>query len=201
MKVLIKANELQAVALAASTETMRYYLKGVCFEDNGGMIATDGHRMHTIRAQVKAEVKDSFILGNDDIKKVLALYKPIEKEHKPIREKLRICIEHDKGALKISIVMAEGDSVSLGGFDGKAVDGNFPDWRRVLPSGEPEPITAIGINTNYVADFGKANSLLAGFKAPNIKLEFYGDTTPMLIEIAEYDFLGALMPVRVNMVG
>ncbi len=71
----IKANELEAISLASSTEQTRYYLCGVCIESyqDGtiGLISTDGHRLASLRAKLTEQPKESFILSSDDIKIVL----------------------------------------------------------------------------------------------------------------------------------
>lgn len=135
---VIKPNELEAIALFSSDEETRYYLNGVCIESGGpklALIATDGHRLGTLHADLKTPPDDSFILGSNEIRKALALYKTSAREYKTVKHLLRIKIEKEADALKISVVLIAAvddvkNSKELATFTGKCIDGVFPDWRR-----------------------------------------------------------------------
>lgn len=191
----IKANELEAIALAASTEQTRYYLNGVCVEtyaDNScGLVATDGHRLHAINTQDAPT--GSFILGNDDIKKILSMYRAeLKTTAKTIREHLVIVITHENGALTLSVML--GDK-ACGSFVSAPVDGQFPDWRRTVPSGDCES-GPVGFNAMYLADFGKASKLL-GHGLHGIVVESTSSSGPARIRaIGCPAFAGVCMPMR-----
>jgi len=82
--ILINPDSLQAIALAASKEQSRYYLNGVnveLYKDGSyGLIATDGHRLHTLQTKANEALDSSYILSNDDIKKAVSLAKMARKE-------------------------------------------------------------------------------------------------------------------------
>lgn len=202
---IIDVRELEALSLFASTEKTRYYLNGVCFEhikgnDSPGLIATDGHRLGALRVTKADPVGEQFILSSDDIKKIVALYKPFAKEYKTRLDYLRLRVTHDKGALKLALILTdrETDAVKeLASFDSKAVDGHFPDWRRVVPDREDSDDCAICFNPAYIADFGEAGKLLTGLRSPALGLHITGKHNPMLIDIkGRDDFTGVLMPMR-----
>lgn len=44
--ITITKSELQYISKAMATRDIRFYLNGVAFYANGGIVATDGHRMH-----------------------------------------------------------------------------------------------------------------------------------------------------------
>ena len=190
----INAAELEAVSLAASHEQSRYYLNGVClepYEDNTvGMIATDGHRLHTMHVKRDAAVPEgSFIIGNDDIAKALSLYKAAVKGlARSMRDMLTLQVTAD------TITVMLGGDIPQGSFSYKPVDANFPDWRRVFPSGEAGAPN-VAFNGAYITDFAKASKIL-GNRVPHLQLVPHGNTGPMLVNIRYAGFVGVLMPAR-----
>ncbi len=204
--IIINSNELEAVALAASTEETRYYLNGVCIEryEDGttGLIATDGHRIATLRAKLGEQPKESFILPSADIKRILTLYKgEVKTLAKSVRHFLKIVIgknEDDKLELSLNLCDDDGISAIRVSFTTKAVDGTFPDWRRVLPAESDEVSPYLAFNADYMADFGKMARLITGIKTPHIVIKQTNPNAPMRVVIAKNDdFLAALMGVRV----
>lgn len=199
--ISIKANELEAISLASGADETRYYLKGVCFEPykdgTTGMIATDGHRLHSLYAKrLEDAPKASFILGSDDIKKALSMYKAEAKTMgKHAAQYLTIEIT-DK---TISIIYKKEDDIkTCASFSYTPIDGNFPDWRRVVP-GKPDKEFApfMSFSTKYFADFGTAAKLLTPQKNPQVKIEASGAEQPIIVTLPyNSDFLGVLMPMR-----
>lgn len=200
--VIINPIELEAVSLAASKEETRYYMNGVYVENYEGghaLIATDGHRMHSIGIRPIEAAKGGFILGNDDIKKALSMAKA-EKLPKHSSDAVRIRIDADelKISIKIIVVDKEGDSVrECGSFTSKAIDGTFPDYRRLIPAiSEAAVGCLLSFNAAYIADFGKAAKLLSSPRS-QIKITSSGIHNPVLIELPCCEsFTGVLMPMR-----
>ena len=190
---MITPNQLEAVSLAMSTEETRYYLCGVCVETykNGqvGIIATDGHRMHSFNAIKDEQPVSSFILSANDVEKLIKMAKMEAKQiAKLLRDKVTINLQADKASIMC-------DETQLFNCDIKPIDGNFPDWRRILPSGKVQA-NAISFNGAYLADFGKAAKLL-GSSCQQFTITNTGAQNPALITLP-YDagFLGVLMPMR-----
>lgn len=109
----VSCADLEWVSRAVSKEYTRYYLNGVYF-DNGLMVATDGHRMFMCQV---TEMIGKIILPTDTIKGVLALAKALKK-------KVVTITAHNSG---FEIQVGDCSIVS------KAVDGNYPDYARVIP--------------------------------------------------------------------
>lgn len=193
--ITIKANELEAIALAASHEDTRYYLNGVCVEvykdGSYGMIATDGHRMASLHARQKEEAITSFIIGNDTIKKALTLYKMAAKTvAKSVRDRLVLIIDEKT----VDIVL---EDITKDSFNYAPVDADFPDWRRIIPSEILKADTMdLAFNTDYIADFGKMAKLLRDSKIGHIQIISNGNQNPITVNIAYDGFIGVLIPVR-----
>lgn len=177
----IRADFLCYVARFISYEPTRYNLQGVHFNEDGSIVATDGHRLGLLKFAFDTTAESESISNYG------------------------FTIEFDKNLLKVLKqqkdktleIVVEGCSVKIICdnliLNAHLVDGNFPEWRKVIPESNPtNKINWIALNPNYLADFG-------GFKkADRLKLEF-GDSECCPIRIyndALPTFLGVLMPCR-----
>jgi len=172
--MLIPTDLLKAALLCASTEETRYYLKGVHLSTSGHMVTTDGHRMFVARLNDKPAA--DVIIPLADVQAALKMVGPR-------------CKEIDVDGTKIASIMYT------------PVDGTFPDWRRVVPTGEethtkPEDSAAhVHFNHAYIGDLAKMGKALAGASM----LHPTSASNPCLVTFGEReDCLAVLMPVRRN---
>ena len=108
---------------AISTEETRYYLNGIYLHGEGSMmraVATDGHRL----ARMEADLPD----GAAGMPGVIVPRKTVGE--------LRKLIDEAEGPVEVSlsdtkIRFATGDVV----LTSKLIDGTFPDYERVIPTG------------------------------------------------------------------
>jgi len=117
---------MKAALLCASTEKLRYYLKGVYVDPAGLIAATDGHRLFVGKLCESAKPAEGFIIPSEVIKSAIAFHKN---------------------------AVVEFDEAQIAGRPYTPVDGFYPDWRRVVPY-QCDGRTA-QFNTAYVNDFGK----------------------------------------------
>jgi DNA polymerase-3 subunit beta len=120
---------LAAVRHAVSTEETRYYLNGVLLHVADGklrFVATDGHRLarSTLAAPAGAE-------GMPDIIVRRAALNMIAQAAEAAEAPITLAVGDDK------ITLSVGDDFTL---VAKAVDGTFPDYTRVIPSGNPRAL-------------------------------------------------------------
>ena len=172
--MLIPTDLLKAALLCASTEETRYYLKGVHLSTSGHMVTTDGHRMFVARL-------------ND----------------RPAADVI-IPLADVQAALKLAGARCQEIEVSaekIGQIAYAAVDGTFPDWRRVVPTGEetpakdrPEDSAAHAhFNHAYIGDLAKMGKALGGASM----LHPTSANNPCLVTFGERaDCFAVLMPVR-----
>jgi len=127
----LKSAECRALiekpSFAISTEETRYYLNGIYLHVAGSgkdkklrAVATDGHRLARIEVALPA--------GADGMPGVIVPRKAIYELKKLIEESasdVNISLSDSK------IRFASGDAVLVS----KLIDGNFPDYDRVIPSG------------------------------------------------------------------
>jgi hypothetical protein len=173
--MLLATDLLKAALLCASTEESRYYLRGVFLSTTGHLVTTDGHRMFVAR------------LAERPTADVIVPYADVQAALKMVGAR---CKEIDVDGTKIASIMYT------------PVDGTFPDWRRVVPTGEETPSTKpelndgpehVHFNHAYIGDLAKMGKLLGG---PSM-LHPVSASHPALVTFGERkDCFAVLMPTR-----
>ena len=145
---------------AISNEETRYFLNGLYFniqpEVSSSLITfvgTDGHRLATSSAYVDEKI--------DEIPGVIIPKKTINELSKLLSENSND-IEIDISQNKIVFYIDNLILIS------KLIDGNFPDYKRVIPSGNDKDLIIDRINLLSAVD---RVSTIANEKSPSIKLK------------------------------
>lgn len=112
---------LKACLRVAAKEDVRYYLNGVCYEPREGtLIATDGHILFAVRFTTETRPGQPVIFPRGLVEKALKLAR-----------------QHKVSELRVDYAEGIGNSVNFAAGNesvtGNLIDGNFPDWRRVVP--------------------------------------------------------------------
>lgn len=193
MSVLFSLNlrALKSVAIVASTEETRYYLNGVNLVHTPSgciMVATDGHRM----ALVKQDWTD--IVPNAEFKPTIVPLAFIKKIKLVRGIDLANCTIGEDGSILIKYA---GETMGT-----QAVDGTFPDWRRIVPKTAPSNIPA-QFNADYVSDFWAAGKLLSNDKSAQGPVISHDDGNPALVnwyygERSGLEAVGVIMPIRTS---
>ena len=175
--MLLATDLLKAALFCASNEESRYYLRGVHLSTSGHMVTTDGHRMFV--ARLNEQPAADVIIPLDDVKAALKLAGARAQE-----------VEVDLAANKI------------GQISFQPVDGTFPDWRRVVPTGEESPSNKpelndgpenVHFNHAYIGDLSKMGKALDGASM----LHPRSASHPYLVTFGERaDCFAVLMPMR-----
>lgn len=110
----IPTNVLKAMLTHAGKKDIRYYLNGVFVDRTSGhVVATDGHRMLIVKLDVGAwEAGKSYIMPRDALAAALKL---------------------NSGLPDILIDDSAAPALVVGGVNCTAIDGRYPEWRRVVP--------------------------------------------------------------------
>ena len=180
--MLIPTDLLKAALVCASNEESRYYLRGVYLTTSGHLVTTDGHRMFVAR------------LAERPTTDVIVPYDAVTAALKMVGARCKD-LEIDLAANRI------------GQIQYTPVDGTFPDWRRVVPTGEETPSTNpemndgpehVHFNHAYIGDFAKMAAILCGkAKESQSMLHVTTASGPALVTFGERaDCFGVLMPVR-----
>ena len=155
----IGANELLELInntrFAISNEETRYYLNGIYLHETDGVlraVATDGHRL----AKAETPAPD----GTKDMPGVIIPKKAIGELHRMLEQ----TDEEVKVTLSTSKIKFELKSAIL---TTKLVDGTFPDYKRVIPQGNPE---SFKIDCNLFTEAVERVSTLSDGKMAPIKV-------------------------------
>ena len=184
MKITIDRNALKAVSRFAAVKDIRYYLVGVQVESNPletRLCATDGHTLAVHRADAKGDNEGSWtgILPLDAVTTLLKM-KPAIKSLKD--EPIHLTIA-ESGEIRADW---NGQSIIT-----RAVDGKFPDYRRVIPAsldGAPA-----WINPDYLTRIvDAAKDIGAGFTFG------FGGTSCSMAYIGS-DMVAVVMPMRLDL--
>lgn len=209
---IINSTYLEAVHLASGKDSTRY-INGVCVEPLAdgtcALAATDGNRFAGIGCDLKGKPpEDTFIMASDDIKKVIAAMKAEKKViGKSLVKYLRLQVvkepSRERTAMTVNIVLMQDNDDNAEvlrtcvSFTTKAIDGNFPDYRRVITEKVKEKVEGdLCFDMSLAADFGTMAKLL-GSDCQKVKFESGGPDNPIRIIIeACSGFIGVLMPMR-----
>jgi DNA polymerase III subunit beta len=138
---------------AISTEETRYYLNGIYLHtlDGGGetmlrAVATDGHRLARVEMPAPA--------GAQGMPGVIVPRKAVAEIQKLVEDGGEtIAIELSPAKIRLTFNRGDGGAPSSYGgvvLTSKLIDGTFPDYQRVIPSGNDKHLTV------ERADFAKA---------------------------------------------
>ncbi|ENW78198.1 hypothetical protein F909_03884 [Acinetobacter sp. ANC 3929] len=146
---------LEAATICASKKDIRKVLIGVAFS-HGHITSCDGHRAFACPIKGLDENVE-LIIPLDDIKHFL--------KQVPSKHRHEICkVIFDPHAKKGEIVITEKNVAARILF--VAIDGKYPDWRRIFPKDLPPSINYEGsipqFNWQYLADFQKVHKILGG---------------------------------------
>ena len=175
--MLIPTDLLKAAILCASSEESRYYLRGVHLATTGHMVTTDGHRMFV--ARLNEQPAADVIVPIDDVKAALKLAGARAQE------------------IEVDLVTNKIGQISF-----QPVDGTFPNWRAVVPTGEEIPSNKpelndgpenVHFNHAYIGDLAKMGKALDGASM----LHPRSASHPCLVTFGERaDCFAVLMPMR-----
>ena len=157
----IDSNTLKAALTHAAKNDVRFYLNGICMDlDAGRIVATDGHRMF-VAFGPKDPGKGRVILPRGLVASV--------------------CKLAGKRGMQVTVTLAGAGSEATAtlalptgaSFGETLIDGNFPDWPRVIPakmSGLPGQY-----NLDYLAAAAEALVIHgAASKAEGVRVAYNG---------------------------
>lgn len=193
---IVRADELKAAMLFASTDETRFVLNSLHIEVRVGkapiIVATDGRRLACIESVAEqgdtpAEVDFELTIGLHFLKPLCAFAKSQSAE-----------ISFDFHPSERIVANFVGGKCYVDCEEGAVIQQAYPNWRQVLPVGEKTQVPYIGVNAEYIGDFAKAAKLL-GCESPIISVNLIGTGEAMEVRIeARPQFYGVLMPARVE---
>lgn len=144
-----------------STEETRYYLKGVYLhshEGNARAVSTDGHRLGLVDSAIEAEFP-SVIIPRKTVGLVKGLLDDGNATVSASTTKVRFDFGH-------SVVVS------------KVIDGTYPDYSRIIPSGWETEVT---VNANDVRQAAALVSEVSGEKVRAVKVTVGADMVTLTV--------------------
>ncbi len=184
---------LRAARTHAATNDVRYYLQGVYLDTAAGkVVATDGHRLFVANARGVKSNYPAVIIPNETIDAALKQFTGEYARGKSL------------GAVDVTVTVDESHlaiGTPTGSVTGKALDGRFPEWRRVVP--KPDAIGAqvpAVLNPRYLTDACEALSIARNLskKAAEqhaVRIHMRG-TDSTIVADSGADVLVVVMPLR-----
>ena len=178
---VIPAAFMDCARLAVSPDETRYYLNGVFLDPAGYVVATNGHIMFAAVVEYLVVLKEPIIIP---------------------RAALDLVVKGKGVDYYVSEPSVDGERWGLARGANETwftpVDGTFPDWTRVIPSGPAEETPSKFDPTHY-ATMGKMAVLIAGKGKNSVNaFEVWQDATGPCAFMFDgrTDCLGVVMPVR-----
>jgi len=184
---------LRAARTHTAEKDVRYYLQGVYLDTAAGkVVATDGHRLFAANARGVKSNYPAVIVPNETIDAALKQFTGEYARGKSL------------GAVDVTVTVDESHlaiGTPTGSVTGKALDGRFPEWRRVVPKPEDvgDQVPAV-LNTQYLADACEALSIARNLskKAASqhaIRIHMRGEF-PTIVTDNTIGVLALVMPMR-----
>ena len=187
---------LNKTAFCMASQDVRYYLNGLLVEYKEGSIntvATDGHRLAFATSQLKETTETAEVEGKRQIiprKAVLELAKILREENDNIN------LSFGNSSLRIEDINLD--------FSTKLIDGKFPDYEKVLPSGEPD---ALEISKENLQSALTRASILSNEKYRGVRFELSNNKLKLTAnnpekesaeELLEVNYEGSPMEIGFN---
>ncbi len=190
----VSLSTLRAARTHSADKDVRYYLCGVYLDTKAGkVVATDGHRMLVAHARGVRSAAAPVIIPNELLDAAL---KQFGSEH--ARGK-------SLGAVPVAVTI-DGAQLTIatptGQVTGRPIDGRFPEWRRVVPQGEPGVLdqTPAVYQWPYITDACEALTIarnVAKGKAGQHPVRVYQrGEFPAIVCDAAADVVVIVMPMR-----
>jgi hypothetical protein len=179
----IKADYAALIAPFMSTDETRWYLNGfhVQRHPSGGalIIGTDGRSLGVFHDQF-GEVKAPAIIRLH--KTTLAA----------CAEDCTLVLTGDRAGVYQMWNRETGEGILVAGQDQAVIDGDFPDWRQLIPPmpAEPKPVT---FSFSELKKFEKVRQI--GSKIAALRIFAREPDRPAIVLTARDDFVGLILPI------
>lgn len=197
LKFYLEIREAISIAKALTPcmtlDPSRHYLDGVCLDASSeGLfaVASDGHRLGRLKLKMLNEAGEPVALEYNfqhiiprQAVETLGRFKPDKKQ------KEFVCFEITDGKVAFTIFPA----INPASWIFPLVDGQFPEWRRTVPS-TPADVTA-AFNVDYLIELCRAAKAQDSSRTTLVNLHIRSASAPATLEIND-NLSFVLMPAR-----
>ena len=189
---------LRGMALFATEEVTRYNLAGLSFRWDGDfleIVASDGNCLSVWGKRLEDGIRRTPGSAIVPIHGFRQLLRDACKK-KNLEEHPKITVTILPPAVSMQAFLATGFEVRVTGV---LPDGDYPDWRKVIPEEEAfRPIPKVGMNVGLLSQFHLAARYLGATSGGIVGLRFTQETGVMEVKLdgIREEFTGYLMPAR-----
>lgn len=174
----IPAKYLKAALIFAAKKDVRYYLRGVLFEVQNGqarLVATDGQILGVFQLGECSLPDTQIIIPRERLETI-----KLKADEVTLRP----------GDGKTCALVYAGDEYTF-----TAIDGRFPDYRRVIPSGVMSGESA-QFSSELIVVLDKAYKVLNPSSKWNMPYISHNGLSGALVDLNDDNFLGVIMPLK-----
>ena len=177
---------LNKTAFCMASQDVRYYLNGLLLEYKEGnlnAVATDGHRLALATSHLKETTEEKTI--EEGIRQIIP--------RKAVLELAKILREEDDNInLSFGNSSLSIEDINLD-FSTKLIDGKFPDYEKVLPSGEPD---ALEVSKESLQTALSRASVLSNEKYRGVRFELSINSLKLTANNPEKELAEELLDVK-----
>jgi DNA polymerase III subunit beta len=184
---------INQVHFAMAVHDIRYYLNGILFvaeKNKLSIIATDGHRLALAETTLNVEIpKQEVIIPRKTVIELMRLLKDNE-------ETIGICFATNQAKFNF-------DNIS---FITKLIEGNFPDYNRVIPKGNKNSIILdrndflLSLQRSAVLATEKFKGVRINIETGSLQIDSVNSEQEEAIEKFEIDYTGDSVEIGFNVV-
>lgn len=205
-EIQVDLQKLTALKSLAGKADIRYYLNGIRVEatvSETRLMATNGHMAGMVRnggfkGQPNVMADDGYVgftVPNDVLDKINWKVGKLAPLASILVDSWEVPGNEGTGIKKIQCVLETVDGTR---YPFSALDGQYPDIRRVMPWGDrTEQGQGAQISPVYIAAFDKFAKLYTGKRDATLRLGYAGANKVVQVLLSgEPDFIGCVMPLR-----
>ena len=191
MTLNIDIRILKGMSLFASRDETRIVITNICLEigrEHSIFIATDGRRLAVYRVPT-CELELSGAVDGEWKAPVNILLPVTNWARLPAKksfEKVAVSVHE-----KTLEYRRDGTTLSM-----KLTEGNYPNWRLIIPDKPPAPLPEFSFRAEYVADAGRFATIM-GMKDKSVRVCGHGNELEAFsVFCQDPEFYCCVMPVR-----
>lgn len=180
-------NALKIAIITAAKKDVRHYLNGVLIEACAGnvvnIVSTNGYAITRVTLNAPVVDAHSYVITRDDVERLIksttvAPNEMIELEYIRTSDTLNV---RDNGNVFIC----------------NLIDGDYPDYRRVIPTGDGESVEKIGVSHEYIGDAMKALKIVT-HKSQGVVFNFNGANGLIVMRPTSFHTAGQMADVMIG---
>jgi len=178
----------------AGVNDIRAYLSDPHLDvENKCLVATDGHKLVRIPVEISA----------DDTSGPVPIAAILDARKRKLQPAEIVCREASRSNGSGDVTLLSPDSGKpLSNYE-RVLLGTFPEYQRVMPDSDAEPVVSLGLNAKYLLELAHALTTIGGRgnskKEPIVRLDIFDDTRAVRVTVeSEPERTGVIMPCRLS---